>query len=61
MPGTRIPVVDEKLLLLDSPDYLLIFSWHIAVPIMRNIVSQGFRGSFIIPLPVPKVINWREI
>jgi len=61
MPGTRIPVVDEKLLLLDSPDYLLIFSWHIALPIMRNIVSQGFRGSFIIPLPVPKVINWKEI
>lgn len=61
MPGTTIPVVDEKLLLMDLPDYLLIFSWHIAVPIMKNIVSQGFRGSFIIPLPVPKVTNWKEI
>ena len=61
MPGTIIPVVDEKLLLLNAPDYLLIFSWHIAAPIMKNIVSQGFKGSFIIPLPVPKVINWSEI
>jgi len=61
MPGTRIPVIDEKHLLLDAPDYLLIFSWHIALPIMKNMLNQGYKGSFIIPLPEPKVIHWSEI
>lgn len=61
MPGTRIPIVEERQLLLERPDYLLIFSWHIGLPIMKSLVSQGFRGSFIIPLPVPKVITWSEI
>ena len=30
VPGTRIPVLDEKKLYEDQPEYALLFSWHIA-------------------------------
>lgn len=56
MPGTRIPVVDEKLLYDDQPDYALLLSWHIADELAANLRKGGYRGSFIVPLPEPRVI-----
>src|SRR5690606_23606915 len=30
IPGTRVPVLDEKRLYEDQPEYALFYSWHIA-------------------------------
>jgi len=58
MPGTKIPIIDEKLLIEESPpDYFLILSWHIAEELIDKIKSQGYKGKFIIPLPIPRIIN----
>jgi SAM-dependent methyltransferase len=57
IPGTRIPVLAEEKLFEDQPEYALLLSWHIAdelVPILRK---KGYRGSFIVPLPEPRVIQ----
>lgn len=57
VPGTRIPVLDEKKLFADQPEYALLLSWHIAdelAPIMRR---NGYRGKFIVPLPEPCILN----
>jgi hypothetical protein len=57
VPGTLIPVLDEARLFADQPEYALLLSWHIAdelVPILRK---KGYRGSFIVPLPEPRVIQ----
>jgi hypothetical protein len=57
VPGTLIPVLDEARLFADQPEYALLLSWHIAdelVPILRK---KGYRGSFIVPLPDPRVIQ----
>ena len=56
IPGTKIPVIDEKVILNDPPDYLLIFSWHIKKDLINVFRKKGFRGKFIIPLPKPKII-----
>ena len=57
MPGTKIPIIDEKLLIEKSPpDYLLILSWHIAEELIEKIKDHGYKGKFIIPLPIPRVI-----
>jgi len=56
-PGTHIPVVDEKKLLEDQPEYALILSWHIGDEVMEKIRERGYHGKFIIPLPQPKVIK----
>jgi hypothetical protein len=56
VPGTRIPVLDEKKLFEDQPEYALLLSWHIAdelIPILRR---KGFKGQFIVPLPEPRLV-----
>lgn len=57
IPGTRIPVLDEQKLIDDQPEYALLFSWHIADHLIPSLRNKGFQGKFIIPLPVPKVIE----
>lgn len=57
IPGTQIPVADEKRLTEDQPGYALLLSWHLAGDIMPKLRAAGYRGAFIIPLPSPEVID----
>jgi hypothetical protein len=57
MPGTSIPVVEESEILSGDVDYLLMLSWHIAEELMPKLRKGGFKGKFIIPLPVPKIVD----
>jgi len=56
IPGTLIPVVEESCLFTDQPEYALLLSWHIADELMPKLRQKGFRGGFIIPLPIPQII-----
>ena len=56
VPGTRIPVVAEDLALKQNADYALILSWHMADAIMQNWRAKGYKGKFIIPLPLPRIV-----
>ncbi len=56
VPGTRIPVLDEKKLFEDQPEYALLFSWHISGELLENLRRKGYRGKFITPLPEPRVL-----
>jgi hypothetical protein len=55
LPGTRIPIVSEKALFEDQPDYALLLSWHIAEELMPKLRQKGFNGKFIVPLPEPRI------
>jgi hypothetical protein len=57
MPGTRIPVLDEAKLYADQPEYALLLSWHIADELVGILRKKGYKGSFIVPLPEPRVIR----
>ena len=57
LPGTDIPIYNEKKLFIDQPKFAFILSWHIAEEIMNNLRKNGFKGKFIIPLPEPKIID----
>lgn len=57
IPGTRIPVVDEAVLYRDQPEYAMLLSWHISRELMGNLRKNGYRGKFVIPLPVPTIAN----
>ncbi len=57
MPGTLIPVVEESRLFDDQPEYALLLSWHIADELAPKLRQKGFKGSFIIPLPDPRILN----
>jgi hypothetical protein len=56
MPGTLVPVVDESRLFEDQPEIALLLSWHIADELMPKLRSQGFKGRFLVPLPVPRLV-----
>jgi len=54
-PGTHIPVVDEKRIFEEQPEYVLVLSWHIGEELMKKIRQLGYKGKFIMPLPEPKI------
>ena len=49
-PGTHLPVIDEKKLFRDQPDYALIFSWHIGKELMKKLRQKGLKSKFIFPI-----------
>ena len=57
IPGTKIPILSEKILNKTKPDYLILFSWHIADELKVNLRKKGYKGKFIIPLPNPRIEN----
>lgn len=57
VPGTLIPVVDERRLFLDQPEFALLLSWHIADELMPKLAERGFRGDFVVPLPRPRIVT----
>jgi hypothetical protein len=57
IPGTKIPVLDEKKLFEDQPEYALMLSWHIAEELAPMLRKKGYRGSFIVPLPSPTLLK----
>ena len=57
LPGTKIPIVDEKKIFLKKPDYLFLLSWHIKDELIKIFKKKGYKGKFIIPLPTPKIVK----
>ena len=56
IPGTKIPILSEKKLFVDQPDFAILFSWHIASELKKKLRKRGFKGKFIVPLPAPYII-----
>ncbi len=57
IPGTLIPVVDEARLYSTQPEYALLLSWHIADELIPKLTQKGFKGDFIVPLPIPRIVK----
>tara|TARA_B100000029_G_scaffold514779_1_gene618968 strand:+ start:1148 stop:2380 length:1233 start_codon:yes stop_codon:yes gene_type:complete len=55
IPGTKIPILSEKKLFTDQPDFAILFSWHIASELRLKLKKKGYKGKFIIPLPKPYI------
>ena len=57
IPGKKIPILSEKKLYKDPPDFVILFSWHISKELKLNLKKRGYKGKFIIPLPYPRIEN----
>lgn len=51
LPGCHIPVVDNKRLVDDKPDAIVLLAWHYADPIMARLYREGVRATMVKPLP----------
>ena len=56
VPGVRIPVVDEKIMFEEQPDYALLLSWNMADHIVPKFREMGYQGKFILPVPHVEVV-----
>ena len=57
-PGVRIPVVSPDELMKSDPDYIMIGAWNFKDEIIRFFKEKmDYRNKFIVPLPLPKILN----
>jgi len=57
-PISHIPVLSTEALYDRRPDYVLILAWNFAAPIMKAHKKYSDEiGDFILPMPVPQIIN----
>ena len=56
-PGVRIPVVSPQALLAMDPDVIVIGAWNFKDEIIRTFRERGYRGEFLVPLPMP-FLTW---
>ena len=57
LPGKHIPVVNEKILFREQPDYVVLMAWHYADAIMKRLKAHGLKSDFVIPLPDLRIVE----
>ncbi|MEN9582745.1 MAG: hypothetical protein RL641_699 [Candidatus Parcubacteria bacterium] len=57
LPGKHIPVVHEKILQKEQPDYIVILAWHYAEVIIPRLKKAGLKADFVIPLPKLRIVR----
>ncbi len=60
-PGTHIHVVDNKRLIDEQPDFVVLMAWHYAKPIMEQLKARGLKSDFVIPLPDFRIVKNSQI
>jgi 2-polyprenyl-3-methyl-5-hydroxy-6-metoxy-1,4-benzoquinol methylase len=57
LPGSHIPVVDESILRINKPDYVVIFPWNIKNEIMNQLhYIRQWGGQFVIAIPDTQIL-----
>jgi hypothetical protein len=52
MPGSRIPIVDEKMLLEHRPDYVVILPWNLRTEIAEQLdYVKDWGGKLLVAVP----------
>lgn len=51
VPGCHIPVVSNRRIVEEQPEYLVLLAWHYAEQIEARLRKEGVRSKLIVPLP----------
>lgn len=57
LPGSHITVRDNKCLVEEQPDYIILFAWHYADEIVARLRREGVTAKLLKPLPTFEVIS----
>lgn len=56
MPGSRIPIVDENIILQEKPDYILILPWNLRNEVMEQLnYIREWGGKFVTAVPAMQI------
>ena len=55
VPGTKLKIISDDILLNEQPDYILLLAWHLSEPIIKKWKERGLNSKFIVPLPSVKI------
>ena len=56
-PGCHIPIVDNKRIIQEQPDAVLLMAWHYAEPIVERLRREGYAGDIYAPLPTFRKVS----
>lgn len=57
MPGSRIPIVDEKWLSKEKPDYVVILPWNLKAEVMQQLdYVRNWGGKYVTAVPHLEVL-----
>lgn len=51
LPGMHQPVLDNRILIEEQPDYVVLLAWHLKEPIVKQLRERGLRSKIVVPLP----------
>lgn len=57
LAGKHIPVVNEKILFKEQPDYVVLMSWQYADVITKRLKAEGLKSDFVIALPDFRIVK----
>jgi SAM-dependent methyltransferase len=58
MPGSRIPIVDERRLEQDKPAFVVVFPWNLKAEIMEQLsYARSWGGKFVTAIPKLEVVD----
>lgn len=50
-PGKHIPIINNRRLFEDQPDYIVLIAWHYSDFMVERLREKGIKSKFVIPLP----------
>ncbi|MDD2762772.1 MAG: class I SAM-dependent methyltransferase [Opitutaceae bacterium] len=57
LPGKHIPIIDNKVILEERPEYIVILAWHYSDYIIEQWRAKGLKSKFVLPLPEFKIVG----
>ncbi len=57
LPGMHIPIVNNKKLIEEQPDYVVLLAWHYADAIRKELRGKGLKSKLVLPLPELTIIE----
>jgi hypothetical protein len=57
LPGKHIPIVNNRRIVEEQPEYLVLLAWHYTEPIIQRLRSEGVRSTLVTPLPEFTILN----
>lgn len=57
LPGKHIPIVNNRRIVEEQPDYLVLLAWHYAEPIVERLRGEGVRSTLVTPLPEFRLLS----